>query len=168
MRKHIGLGGGCHWCTEAVFSSLKGVISVQQGWIASTGDNNAYSEAVIVVYDPANISLATLITIHASTHSSASQHKMRSKYRSAVYYFDEGDIPEVQKTLSILEFELGKRLITQILPFWGFMENIPEQLNYYYTDVNRPFCETYISPKLKLLLKKFGYVTDTDKLRHLM
>ena len=60
----IGLGGGCHWCTEAVFQSLKGVARVQQGWIASEGENTAFSEAIIVKYDPKTIDLKTLVAIH--------------------------------------------------------------------------------------------------------
>jgi peptide-methionine (S)-S-oxide reductase len=167
MIKKIGLGGGCHWCTEAVFASLKGIISVQQGWIASTGENNAYSEAVISEYDTEFITLQTLIAVHIYTHSATSQHRMRSKYRSAVYYFDDGDVAEIKDALTGLQHEFDKPLITQVLPFWGFMENIEEQLNYYYTDVDRPFCETYINPKLKMLLEKFSHVTDTDKLSHL-
>tara|TARA_R110002124_G_scaffold5301_2_gene33250 strand:+ start:1258 stop:1443 length:186 start_codon:yes stop_codon:yes gene_type:complete len=44
----IALGGGCHWCTEAVFQSLKGVQHVAQGYVASTVDNTCFSEAVII------------------------------------------------------------------------------------------------------------------------
>jgi len=49
--KKIGFGGGCHWCTEAVFQSLRGVLFVEQGYIASTEPNSSFSEAVIVSYD---------------------------------------------------------------------------------------------------------------------
>jgi peptide methionine sulfoxide reductase MsrA len=69
----IGLGGGCHWCTEGVFESLLGVTCVNQGWIASNGENSDYSEAVEVYFDPAVISLADLIEIHLHTHMQADQ-----------------------------------------------------------------------------------------------
>src|SRR3954451_12716902 len=84
----IGFGGGCHWCTEAVFLSLKGVEQVEQGWIASQPPYDAFSEAVVVTYDPLVITLTDLITIHLHTHASTSNHSMRQKYRSAVYWFD--------------------------------------------------------------------------------
>lgn len=167
MVRKIGFGGGCHWCTEAVFSSLKGVLSVQQGWIASTGDNDAYSEAVIVEYDPSVIPTETLIAVHVYTHSSTTQHSMRSKYRSAVYYFDENDIHEIKAALFVLQAEFEMPIVTQVLPYWGFRENIDEQKDYYYTDVNRPFCKTYIDPKLKVILERFGDVADMEKLKHL-
>jgi len=49
----IGLGGGCHWCTEGVFQSLVGIEEVKQGWIASVDDNSSFSESVLVTFDPA-------------------------------------------------------------------------------------------------------------------
>lgn len=75
--KKIGFGGGCHWCTEAVFQSLKGVKSVQQGWIASKNEHFEFSEAVIVDFDPSSIPLKVLIEIHLHTHKSTSEHSMR-------------------------------------------------------------------------------------------
>ena len=70
MKIKIALGGGCHWCTEAVFQSLKGVEKVNQGYVASTGENNWFSEAVIVHFNDEIITLKTLIEIHLHTHKS--------------------------------------------------------------------------------------------------
>ena len=83
----IGFGGGCHWCTEAVFQSLIGVEKVEQGFVASFNLHNELSEAVIVHFNHKRISLQTLIEIHLLTHSSTSDHAMRKKYRSAIYTF---------------------------------------------------------------------------------
>ncbi len=92
----IALGGGCHWCTEAVFQSLIGVRSVEQGFVASTEENSSFSEAVIVHFNPEDITLQTLIEVHLHTHKSTSAHSMRQKYRSAIYYFSDE-----QKTKSL-------------------------------------------------------------------
>ncbi|KAA1246748.1 peptide-methionine (S)-S-oxide reductase [Aquimarina sp. RZ0] len=87
----IGFGGGCHWCTEAVFQQLNGVTKVAQGYISSFDKNDYFSEAVIVSYDPQIINLKDLIEIHLHTHNSTSNHSFRKKYRSAVYYFKENE-----------------------------------------------------------------------------
>ncbi|MFV8270119.1 peptide-methionine (S)-S-oxide reductase [Flavobacterium sp. GT2N3] len=55
--KKVGFGGGCHWCTEAYFQSLKGVEIVEQGWISSKFPEDIFSEAVIVHYNPSVIPL---------------------------------------------------------------------------------------------------------------
>ena len=59
--QRIGLGGGCHWCTEAVFQNLCGVQQVAQGFIRSIAPDDKDSEAVMVDFDSAKISLAVLI-----------------------------------------------------------------------------------------------------------
>jgi peptide-methionine (S)-S-oxide reductase len=70
----IGFGGGCHWCTEAIFQSLKGVENVDQGWISSVGEYSSLSEAVVAHFDSNLINLITLVSIHLHTHSCTSLH----------------------------------------------------------------------------------------------
>ena len=74
----IGLGGGCHWCTEAVFQNLNGVVRVEQGWISALGALE-YSEAVLVHFDPEKITAKDLIEVHLHTHKCTSNHFMRTK-----------------------------------------------------------------------------------------
>lgn len=154
----IGFGGGCHWCTEAVFQSLKGVPKVKQGWIRSVPPNDTFSEAVVVYYDKEEIELKTLLQIHLLTHSSTSQHSMRSKYRSAIYTFSERQAKDILKLLTILQQEFDQPLITKVLPFEAFKENIEQYQNYYYTNPQLPFCQTYIAPKLSFLQKRFSQI----------
>ncbi|GAA4241436.1 peptide-methionine (S)-S-oxide reductase [Winogradskyella damuponensis] len=163
----IGFGGGCHWCTEAVFQSLIGVEQVQQGWISSSGDNATLSEAVIVNYNAALISLEVLIEIHLYTHKSTSDHSMRQKYRSAIYVFDEIKENKVLNVLKTLQSKFNNKLVTQVLPFSEFKPSREAISNYYYKNPNKPFCETFINPKLKLLLERFGNYTDISKTAHL-
>jgi len=167
MIKKAGFGGGCHWCTEAVFSALKGVNSVLQGWIASDAENAALSEAVIVEFDTELISLEVLIAVHLYTHSATALHAMRGKYRSAVYTFQDIDTPLAAAALQNLQKEFSDPIITKVLPFADFKLNKEDQLNYYFSDPEKPFCENYINPKLKLILEKFSGVADQDKLSHL-
>jgi len=165
--ERIGFGGGCHWCTEAVFQSLIGVEKVEQGWIASEGEANAFSEAVIVHFDTARISLEVLIEIHLHTHKSTSAHSMRKKYRSAIYYFIEEQQGTVNQFLNDFRTDFDNQLITQVLPFIEFKPSGMEIENYYYKNPNKPFCTSFIDPKLKLLLSTFSSYADDEKLKHL-
>ena len=116
----IGLGGGCHWCTESVFQSLLGVACVNQGWLASNGKNSDYFEAVGVYLDPLVISLTELIGIHLHTHASRSNHSMRHQYRSAIYVHDDSQFKQAADILNDLRAEFDEALITQIYPLRGF------------------------------------------------
>jgi peptide-methionine (S)-S-oxide reductase len=128
----IGLGGGCHWCTEGVFESLIGIKAVNQGWIASIDDNAELSEAIEVCFDQSKISLHTLIEIHIYTHASTANHSMRQKYRSAVYTYNDDQNQEANKVLDALQSDFDKPIITQVLPFYSFEANKDELLNYLY------------------------------------
>ena len=167
MIKKAGFGGGCHWCTEAVFSALKGVLSVQQGWLASDDDTTYFSEGVIVKYDTDVITLNVLMAVHLYTHSSTANHSMRGKYRSAVYTFLEEDIPFAKAAIEELQKDFDQPIITEVLTYADFKLNREDSLNYYFSDPEKPFCKSYIDPKLQLLLQQFSEVTDADKLTHL-
>ncbi|MEP2968245.1 peptide-methionine (S)-S-oxide reductase, partial [Nonlabens ulvanivorans] len=65
----IGLGGGCHWCTEAVFQAVTGVVKVEQGYISSETPYDSMSEAVIVHFSTL-VDLEQLIDVHLETHAS--------------------------------------------------------------------------------------------------
>lgn len=151
----IGFGGGCHWCTEAVFQFFDGVEKVEQGWIESNSPHNSFSEAVIVHFDPEKIDLETLIEAHLMTHSSTSNHSFREKYRSAIYHFSEMDKKMAEKILARFKVKHKLDYILKILPFKKFKPNTEEYLNYYLKNQEAPFCSAYILPKLKKLKAKY-------------
>ncbi len=160
----IGLGGGCHWCTEGVFESLIGIKGVNQGWIASSDKNAGLSEAIEVYFDQSLISLQALIEIHLHTHASTSNHSMRKKYRSAIYTYNDVQIQEASKILDSLQSDFDKPIITQVLRFHSFKANKDELQNYLYNSPNKPFCKTYIHPKLRLLLTRFKHQVNDEKI----
>lgn len=152
----IGFGGGCHWCTEAVFQVLRGIDNVEQGFISSAPPNHALSEAVLVTFDPIQISLSVLTDIHLRTHASGSNHSMRGKYRSAIYVFDVAQRARTEKVLQELQCEFEEPRVTKVLDFAKFKPSEPRFQNYYATDEERPFCKTYIDPKLAYVRKMYG------------
>lgn len=152
----IAFGGGCHWCTEAVFQSLKGVVKVAQGWVASIEKNDTFSEAVVVTFEASKINFKTLIEIHLLTHKSTSNHSFRKKYRAAIYYFDEHQREKSLKIIKKLQSNFDAKIITQVLEFKYFKPSKEEFQNYYKKNPKKPFCQKYISPKLTLLSDKFS------------
>lgn len=117
MLENAGFGGGCHWCTEAVFQSLRGVTEVAQGFIAADPPHQAYSEAVSVTWDPDLIGFDDLIAVHLATHASMSQHKMRGKYRSAVYVKSDARADHARRIIAELAEQTGSAFVTAVLPF---------------------------------------------------
>ncbi len=159
----IGFGGSCHWCTEAIYQILIGVIRVEQGWISSQEEED-FHEAVIVHFDPQKISIEILIEIHLYTHSSTSDHSLRKKYRSAVYVFDKAQKGLADKILEHLQNDFDTPIITRTYLYKAFQTSEESFQNYYRNNPNKPFCKSYIDPKLKLLMTQFSkYTEDTSK-----
>jgi len=136
--------------------TLHGVSSVKQGFIKSEYPNDTFSEAVIVNYDTELIGLSELIEVHMRTHSSSSKHRMRDKYRSAIYTFGDAQFSDCAVELVRLQRSSKQPLVTQILPYVDFKVSGNKYRNYYYKDKTRPFCRTYIEPKIKLLQQHFS------------
>lgn len=162
----IGLGGSCHWCTEAVFQSLYGVQKVEQGWISSK-EHPSLSEAVVLHFDKTVIDLPVLIQIHLHTHSCTSEHSMREKYRSAIYVFDDTQFKNAHVIIKDNQEGFSNSIITQVLYFEHFKTNTGNFLNYYYTNVDKPFCKNVINPKLKQLIASFSRHVNQQKTNHL-
>ena len=152
----IAVGGGCHWCTEAVFQALKGVEKVEQGYVASAPPLEQFSEGVIIHFDPQTIPLQILIEIHLHTHKSTSNHSFRSKYRSAIYFYSEAQKRDAQRIRAQLQEHFEQPLITQVLAFKHFQASRESLHDYYKSDPEKPFCKTYIAPKLQLLMQQYA------------
>ncbi|HMB62335.1 MAG TPA: peptide-methionine (S)-S-oxide reductase [Eudoraea sp.] len=152
----IALGGGCHWCTEAVFQSLSGVVNVEQGYVSSIGDNKTFSEGVVVHFDVAKITLSTLVKVHLHTHKSTSEHSMRRKYRSAIYTFSKEQATIVGEIFKQVQPVFKDPIITKILPFRNFRPSESRYLNYYLSNPEKPFCENHITPKMAKLGILYG------------
>ena len=155
----IGFGGSCHWCTEAIFQQVKGVVRVDQGWMTAH-EYPSHSEAVDVYFKPALISLKTLVEIHLYSHSCTSEHPMRDKYRSAIYVFDDVQREACERFLFELQGQFEKPIITKVLVFDSFKLNKEDYLNYYKRNPEKAFCKNVIHPKLSKLMNTHGKYLD--------
>lgn len=156
MLQQSGFGGGCHWCTEAVFQGLRGVEQVDQGFIASEPPYQSFSEAALVTYNPDVITLSELIEVHLATHSSTSNHKMRVKYRSAVYLHTNAEIAEAREIIDSAMKKTDLMFVTQVLRFEAFKPSDDRYHDYYGKNRGKPFCESSIEPKLTVLRERFS------------
>lgn len=157
------MGGGCHWCTEAVFQSRKEVHAVDQGYIASSKPYDSYSEAVIIYFNSID-DLELLVRVHLKTHASTKAHSRRDTYRSAIYYVDLDMKARIEAAIYSIAQEDSNACslptashtspyVTRILPFVSFKPSRESIQNYYATRPGAPFCQRYIKPKLKIAAK---------------
>ena len=110
--------------------------------------DDAWSEAVRLQYSPDAVSLDELLRVHLRTHSSTSAHAMRIKYRSAVYTTSPQQAEAVTAALQRLQGEFDAPLVTRVLPLVAFRPSEARYRDYYQRRPDRPFCQTYIRPKL--------------------
>ncbi len=125
-------------------------------FIRSDPPNDTYSEAVEVTFDTDEISLKSLISIHLATHASTSTHKMRNKYRSAIYVLNDRQRNDATKALLELSDEYDVQFVTSIILHQGFKVSDERFQNYYRRKPDKPFCKTYIDPKLVKFRQRFS------------
>lgn len=182
MTQHetIVLGGGCFWCTEAVFKMLKGVEVVLPGYaggpetandaVAPSYDkvssgNTTYVEVIKIDYDPAVISLTDLLTVFFASHDPTTINRQGNdigpQYRSAIFYSatEHSEHKEiVEKFIAELNASSaeGKPIVTEISPLGKFFKAEDYHLDYYARNKDAPYCELVINPKLEKVQKKFA------------
>lgn len=116
----------------------------------------------MVTFDPVTLPMDVLIEIHLRTHASTSHHKMRGKYRSAVYVCDAATGVTAAGVLRDLQKHFDDSLVTQVLSLAAFKPSDVRFWNYYLNGPERPFCKTYIDPKLALLREEFSSVLRAE------
>ena len=117
----------------------------------SSPPNDTWSEAVRLSFDPDAIPLNVLIDIHLRTHASTSDHKMRGKYRSAVYTLSDAQSDRVRAALAALQTGFEDPLVTRVLPLTAFRQSDLRFQRYFESNEGGPFCTRYIDPKLAYL-----------------
>ncbi len=172
MTNSILLAGGCFWCIEAVFASLKGVHSAQSGYSNGHTNNPSYpevctgqtghAEVVKVEYDPSLIDTQTLLTvffaIHDPTQLNRQGHDVGTQYRSGIYYMEADQANIAQKMLIDLQHEYQSPIVTEILPAGIFYPAEAEHDQYFAQNPNQPYCAAVIGPKFKKARDSFAHL----------
>ena len=165
-------GGGCFWCTEAVFAELSGVISVMPGYSGGHTENPTYyevcaertghAEVTEVQFDPSQITYKELLEVFFATHDPTSLNRQGAdqgpRYRSVILYTDEG---QREQAVEFIE-ELGNSghysspIVTELAPLEKFWEAEPEHRRYYEENASSMYCQIVISPKVKKVQTEFA------------
>ena len=172
MNKIIVVGGGCFWCTEAVFKMLKGVISVAPGYAGGSKPNPTYkevcsgntghAEVIKIEYEPDKISFQDLLTVFFATHDPTTPNRqggdVGTQYRSIILYSDQNQKEESEKFIKELNesSEMGAPIVTEIKPLDKFYEAENYHKDYYAKNQNNPYCQVVINPKLQKVQEKFA------------
>lgn len=163
---------GCFWCTEAVFSMLKGVSSVAPGYAGGKVENPTYeqvsegntghAESLRIVYNPSIISYDDLLAVFFNTHDPTTLNRqgndIGTQYRSVIFYGNEEEKRKAEALIKELNASKAydKPVVTEVKPLEKFYEAEDYHHDYYQNHKDQPYCHLVIEPKLEKLQKRFA------------
>jgi len=171
-REVATLGGGCFWCTEAVFSIVKGVEKVEPGYAGGSTPNPTYeqvstgttghAEVAQITFDSDAISFREILEIFFSTHDPTTLNRqgpdVGTQYRSIIFYHDEEQKAVAKEVIA--ELERAKKwnapIITQVEELKVFYRAETYHKDYYKLHPRAPYCQAVIAPKIDKLQKNFA------------
>lgn len=165
-------GGGCFWCTEAIFQSLKGVVKVQSGYTGGTAPNPTYeqvctgttghAEAIAITFDPEIIPYERLVEVFFYTHDPTTPNRqgndVGTQYRSSIFYQDEKQrqvAERVRDTITAQKVYDGA-IVTEITKATTFYPAESYHQRYFQEHSDQPYCQFVINPKLAKFRKQFA------------
>jgi peptide-methionine (S)-S-oxide reductase len=171
----IVLGGGCFWCTEAVYKEVRGITDVESGY--SNGDTErpsydevctgrtGHSEVVKLTYDPAQVSTRQLLEIffvvHDPTQMNRQGNDVGTQYRSGIYY----TTPEQKQVADEIIAELGKDkafgrpIVTEVLPLRNYWPAETYHQDFFEKNPTQGYCLAVAAPKVAKFRKTFTELT---------
>jgi peptide-methionine (S)-S-oxide reductase len=172
MKEIAVFGGGCFWCTEAVFKMLKGVVSVEPGYAGAAKETATYEqvsrgdtghvEVARVEYDGAIVPYRTLLTIFFASHDATQLNRqgndIGTQYRSVVFYTTPSQKEEAEAFICELEASapIGDPIVTTVEPLPEFFPAEDYHKNYYENNRGAGYCQVIIAPKLEKVQKEFA------------
>ena len=165
-------GGGCFWCTEAVFQMLKGVSKVESGYGGGSSNNPSYrkvsegdgmhAEVIRVTYDPTIITYEDLLTVFFGSHDPTTPNRqgfdVGEQYRSIILYESEEDKATAERVREEIQQSLkdGTRVVTEIKTLTKFFPAESYHQDYYNQNKGNNYCELVIEPKVEKVRKRFA------------
>lgn len=164
--ERITIGGGCFWCTEAVFQEVRGVSSVISGYTGGTAPGKptyreicsgltGHAEVVQVTFDTAVISLYEILQIFMTTHDPTTLNRqgadVGTQYRSVIYYSNAQQQEIALNVLNDVAHLYDDAIVTEVSPLGVFYEAEEYHQEYYRNNSSQGYCQVVINPKLSKL-----------------
>jgi len=165
-------GGGCFWCTEAVFEELRGVTSVMPGYTGGTTPNPTYdqvctgetghAEATRIIFDPSQVTYHDLLTVFFATHDPTTLNRqgndVGTQYRSAIFYATPAQEAEAEKFIADLTASdpNGHPIVTEVMPLGELYDAEDYHRQYFKNHPEKGYCQLIIEPKVEKLQKQFA------------
>ncbi|SEA44745.1 peptide-methionine (S)-S-oxide reductase MsrA [Variovorax sp. YR216] len=168
----IVLGGGCFWCTEAVFDRVRGVVDVESGYSNGQALNPSYeqvctgrtghAEVVRVVFDPEEISLHEILEIFFVVHDPTTLNRqgndVGTQYRSGIYYTSDGQKQVAQEVIrEITDSKIYRApVVTEVQPLANYSTAEAYHQDYFLNNPNQGYCAFVVGPKVEKFQKTFA------------
>jgi peptide-methionine (S)-S-oxide reductase len=165
------LAGGCFWCLEAVFDDLKGVASVESGYMGGRlqnptyaevcGGNTGHAEVVQIRFDPAMVSFGDLLEVFFVIHDPTTRNRQGNdtgpQYRSAIFYHTPEQKAVAEQVIARLDAAglWGRPIVTEVTPAKAFYVAETEHQEYYERNPYQPYCMMVVEPKVAKFRKHF-------------
>ena len=160
------VGGGCFWCTEAVFQEVRGVHTVVSGYTGGKAPGRptyreicsgltGHAEVVQVSFDPSIISYEHILIIFMTTHDPTSLNRQGAdagtQYRSVIYYHNEAQQKKATVVLEEMQAVYEKPIVTELSALGIFYDAEADHQDYYKNNSEQGYCQVVINPKLAKL-----------------
>lgn len=171
----IVLGGGCFWCTEAVFKMLRGVDSVLPGYAGGTTPNPTYEqvssgdtghvEVIKIEYDPERIAFEELLRVFFASHDATQLNRqgndVGTHYASVIFFTTPRQREKAEHYIKVLNGVQGvEPIVTRIEPLRHFYLAEEYHHDYFKNNKEAPYCELVIEPKVEKVQKKFAHLVQ--------
>jgi len=166
----ITLGGGCFWCTEAVYEHVDGVTAVESGYCNGRVAKPTYEqvcsgatgcvEVIRVAFDADRISLREVLeiffVIHDPTTPNRQGNDVGTQYRSGIYFHEAAQQAVAREVMDEVNAKLGGRLVTELLPLADYSRAEDYHQHYYANNPHQGYCAMVAAPKIEKFRKTFA------------
>jgi peptide-methionine (S)-S-oxide reductase len=172
MKEIAVFGGGCFWCTEAVFKMLKGVVKVEPGYAGGTTPDPSYeavssgrtghAEVTRIEYDPSQVTFKTLMTVFFATHDPTTLNRqgndVGTQYRSIILYTTKEQEQEAGAMIAEIQASTreGNPVVTTVEPLTEFYPAESYHQDYFARNPEQAYCNLIIAPKVEKVQQKFA------------